>query len=311
MDDVDDSEEQDNEDVGFYCEEDDDFYCEGPRPLDDTTRFVGSMIDNGLNQDNGHFGGSAGNNHGDGDSSGAGSGIGGGSSKNEGCSPLMSYSWGQSSPYNDYCYRRNLVGKKKRAYTGCSNTALSMIMACNEYPKDYYANGVKVDWKRLKETFSISLDSIETKKQVALLMASNFYDVKKVAMKGYTLITPEQIKQRMKRLGYKNVEKFSAGNFSNEMLNATQKMLAKGLPVFISAIPKKWKHGHSWVIDGSSYSKGGEYLVHCNFGWAGACNGFFSINCLNPSEADSYDSKWAEESKDDREYTYSRNCRRI
>lgn len=308
--------------IGFYCEDDNDFYCE-VIPLTDTSRFVGEMIRNGTNPENGNIGSSAGSwfNENEGGSSGSGSSNDNGnnssgkpsSNTTTSCSPLLTYSWNQDSPYNDYCYRKNLVGKRKKALTGCSNTALSMLIAYNEYPANYYANGTKINWSLLKSVEKINkTDNTDLRQQVALLMASNFYNVTKIATKSFTLITPEQIKKRMSRIGYTNTKKLIGGNLTNEMKSETKRMLDNKLPVFISAIPKKWKHGHSWIIDGYSYSNDNTLLLHFNFGWGGIANGYFSVNCLNPGKAVSYDDQsLANEAKNKHNYTYSWHFRLI
>ena len=40
----------------------------------------------------------------------------------------------------------------------------------------------------------------------------------------------------------------------------------------------------------NDFESGGKYLVHCNFGWGGKCNGYFSVSCIDPygKNADNY-----------------------
>lgn len=70
--------------------------------------------------------------------------------------------------------------------------------------------------------------------------------------------------------------------------------LDKGCPVFISAISKVI-NGHAWVIDGyikrdKKTSSGNivksQTLVHCNWGWNGRCNGYFTSGVFKTSSAE-------------------------
>lgn len=208
------------------------------------------------------------------------------------CQPLINYNWNQDNPYNKYCKRKN----GKIAYTGCSNTALSMILARNECPQNTTINGERINWRGIKtvKPSDATVNSLSRAdsllNQISLLMGYNFNKVHKLINKSGTLITPAQIRWQMKRFGYRDTYKYSGHSFNGKMIKATSDMLKENLPVFISAIPKKWKNGHSWVIDGAQYSTGGKYLVHCNFGWGGKCNGYFSVSCIDPygKNADNY-----------------------
>ena len=127
-----------------------------------------------------------------------------------------------------------------------------------------------------------------------LIIGSIFNNVNKRATKNYTLVTPEQIKRMFEKMGYTNVKKWSDSSFSGTLIAETSSMLARRLPVFISAIPRgisNWEEGHSWVIDGAKYldDYSDQYLLHFNFGWSQRCNGYFSLRSLNPSEAVEYD----------------------
>ena len=204
-------------------------------------------------------------------------------------SPLLNYSWGQGSPYNEYCFRRNLVFKRKSAVTGCSTTAMAMIVAANRFPHTLTINDSLIVWADIMATFDADDLEDSVKNQVALLMGSIYNHVNKIAVKGATLITPEQIKKELVRFKYTNVRKYKGSSLNLDMINAADGMLKDGKPVFISAMPKNWRHGHSWVIDGAKYSEDETYLLHFNFGWRGACNGYFSTSCLNPTKGEEYD----------------------
>ena len=202
-------------------------------------------------------------------------------------SPLLGQcSWGQTSPYNKYCKRG--TSKQAEAFTGCSTTAMAMIVAYNEYPQNLIINDVQIDYKKIKN-YPLSLLYDTEIEYISLLMGSIFNSVRKVTTSSYTMITPYQIKKLMQKFGYVNVNKLNASKLNSNLLDAISQMLGNNKPVFISAIPSCWKYGHSWVVDGAKYSANNTYLLHMNFGWKGSNNGYFASECINPSRAESYD----------------------
>lgn len=188
---------------------------------------------------------------------------------------------------------------------------MAMIAAFNEYPNTLIINNELIDWNGMKASTSANYLTSKGKDDVAQLIGSIYNFVRKIARPTYTLITPEQIKKRMQDIGYINVNKHSASNFTYSMKKATSDMLAKDKPVFISAIPKNWTKGHSWVIDGAKYSstESNTYLLHFNFGWKGQSNGYFSTTCLNPAKGKEYDAPRNDNTAND--YAYSWHFRLI
>ncbi len=289
--------------IGVYCEEDDDFYSSAVSASSVVSTLLCQGIDRySTNDDFGRedsgYGGSGGSGHGSSNTH-----------KYSTKSPLLNISWGQLDPYNRYCKRKNLILQKKSAYTGCSTTAMAMIVANNEYPQTLRINGNLLDWAGMKSDTTAFFLLEKNKEEIALLMGSIYNFVKKVATRSFTLITPEQIKRRMEKFGYSNVKKYCGNDLTTTMLMATSKMLADNKPVFISAIPprvKKWKYGHSWVIDGAKYSSASsnQYLLHFNFGWQKYCNGYFSITCLNPAKGVEYDNPQYIDLSNDYTYTW-------
>lgn len=182
--------------------------------------------------------------------------------------------------------------KQKMALTGCSSTAMAMIVAYNEFPQTLTINGSMIDYAGIKSGKTIESVSEPYVDYIALLMGSIYNFVKKVTTAGFTLITPKQIQKRMQEFGYSNVVKTDASSLTSSMISKISTMLGDDKPVFISAIPKgliNWDSGHSWVIDGAKYSSNNTYLLHMNFGWDGSSNGYFATNCLNPTKAEEFD----------------------
>lgn len=207
--------------------------------------------------------------------------------------PLVNLLWGQEEPYNRYCSR-----KKKNVAVGCSNIALAMIMTTNEFPTYMYINDNMMDWKEMKKARKIKNVSEEAREDIARLVWCIFRQVKKWVTIWGTVIPPRQIRKRMEAYGYENVVKLDALGYTYKMGRAISDMLAENKPVFISGMHGLF-NGHSWVVDGAKYSRTEEdnYLLHCNWGWEGRLNGYFSQHCLKPTRAYEYDNPKQKQSK--------------
>ena len=180
-----------------------------------------------------------------------------------------------------------------------------MIMTTNEFPTYMYINGNMMNWKEMKKEKELDerSSSKEAQEDITRLVWCIFRQVKKTVTRNGTLITPRQIRKRMEAYGYENVVKLDAFFYTYKMGRAISDMLAGNKPVFMSGIPGiKFRRAHSWVVDGAKYSKTEKdnYLLHCNWGWDGKFNGYFSQHCLKPTRAYEYDNLFDEKEKGNR-----------
>lgn len=195
--------------------------------------------------------------------------------------PMLETNWGQSAPYNNFC---KLIGDERRL-VGCSCLAAGMIFAYNQYPTTLRVNGVTIDWDTISSVQSLTSSSPEPQIiHIPLMLASIFWKCDRMAASGWTLVTPNQIKKCFMNMGYSNVQMLQANDYTDAMHTSTLAMLNSGKPVFISALGREpgslWLfNGHSWVIDGSASDRS---MLHCNWGWRGTSNGYFSKDCFHP-----------------------------
>ncbi len=221
-------------------------------------------------------------------------------------SPLLTTLWHQGSPFNDKCPKVvwHPLQDKQRAPAGCVPVALAQIMAYHEYPYNLTSNGVKINWKRVKNIPRYDPKSAnETDKTaVANLLFNIGGACHTLYTRSFSFTYPKLAKKCMKSYGYSNV-KMQLGYSEKRVLN----MLDNSNPVFIAAMPKvrflkffkDISGGHGWVIDGyikrerkvEQYAVetgkvaytfyDNETLVHCNFGWGGLCNGYYYSGIFN------------------------------
>jgi len=221
-------------------------------------------------------------------------------------SPLLTTTWDQGSPYNTYCPTLN----DQTALTGCVATAMAQIANYYKYPTDQVpslagytseTNKINVsawgattfDWDNMLNSYSGSA----TNAQIAAVATLMRYCGQAAQMDyGFTsgAYNGDAIYAFKNKLGYSESAEFrSAASYSaNGWEDLIYKEVREGRPVYYSALNESSLNavegsnvsGHAFVIDG--YRADGNYF-HVNWGWGGACNGYFNIFALDPNAPES------------------------
>ena len=209
--------------------------------------------------------------------------------------PLLTTTWNQFGPYNDYCPTLD----EATALTGCVATAMAQIAYYYKYPTGqvpslpaYISSTNKInvsawgattfDWDNMLDNYSGSYNNAQ-KAAVATLMrycgqaAQMDYGFTSGAYNGDALYAFKE------KLGYSANASFkSAASYSaNGWEDLIYKEVHAGRPVYYSALNGDVGcdvGGHAFVIDG--YQADGNYF-HVNWGWGGACNGYFNLFALD------------------------------
>ena len=216
--------------------------------------------------------------------------------------PLLTTTWNQGSPYNDYCPTLN----DQTALTGCVATAMAQIAYYHKYPTEQVpslaaytsaTNKINVtawgattfDWSNMLNSYDGS-ETNAKKAAVATLMrycgqaAQMDYGFTSGAYNGDALYAFKE------KLGYQSNASFkSVASYSiNGWEDLIYKEVHDGRPVYYSALNGDGSNGevggHAFVIDG--YKADGNYF-HVNWGWGGACDGFFNLFALDPNAPES------------------------
>lgn len=213
-------------------------------------------------------------------------------------SPLMTTTWNQTAPYNNYCPTLN----DQTALTGCVATAMAQIAYYHKYPATQVpslsaytstTNAINVsawgattfDWDNMLTSY----DGSETSTQIAAVAtlmrycgqaAQMDYGFSSGAYNGdarYALVN---------KLGYYDGATFkSASAYTTDgWEDLIYKEVHEGRPVYYSALNGDENGaqcgGHAFVIDG--YKADGNYF-HVNWGWGGYADGYFNLFALDPS----------------------------
>jgi hypothetical protein len=215
--------------------------------------------------------------------------------------PLLTTSWNQFGPYNDYCPTLD----NQTALTGCVATAMAQIAYYYKYPKTQVpslaaytsaTNKINVsawgattfDWNNMLDSYN-DTETDTQKEAVATLMrycgqaAQMDYGFTSGAYNGDALVGFTQ------KLGYNANASFkSASSYSaNGWEDLIYREVSEGRPVYYSALNGDVGcdvSGHAFVIDG--YKTDGNFF-HVNWGWGGAGNGYFNLFALDPDAPES------------------------
>lgn len=221
-------------------------------------------------------------------------------------SPLLNTKWGQGSPYNDRFPLKD-DGQSREA-AGCGTIAVAQVLTYLTYPNNITLNGHSHDW------------SIITKFTYWGADTTNIYDRNCLSLFIYDLalemnvdfgdggeddlgsgVPVEESEALFERLGYKNVnfESLTATKAYNMIWN-NKPFYAYGIDTRHVVVPRDV--AHAWVIDGWKETKtvvrkivtnngiiisntiDNEYTTlyaHCNFGWDGKCDGYYTFTIFN------------------------------
>lgn len=197
--------------------------------------------------------------------------------------PKLRTKWHQHAPYNNQISQS--MGLPDVA-AGCVPIAIGQIMAY--YQHNVY--GMTFDWNLLNMCrYGVTMTSAAESEVARFIKAIRDQ-----------LTSPIGLSQCVFFMG--TYAGFSNVNSSDYNYNSVKNMLISGRPVFIGGTSNEGDH--TWVIDGYHYYRLDEWersyvgmhideekiiatyyynLVHCNYGWGGPCDGYYSEGLFNVS----------------------------
>ncbi|GEM_PF-1620709 len=213
--------------------------------------------------------------------------------------PLLTSTWDQRCLYNDSCPADATSPAYfcGRAPAGCVATTLAQIMKYHKWPLQ--GTGVKSYYSIKYGTLSANFGA--TQYQIQSLPDAIYTPHAGIARLLYHAGIASQMNfgplasgtgitdahnALVSYFGYKNTAQVVTKSSYTE---ATWKALMRseidaGRPVFYSGIEQTGGGGHAWVLDGYS----GNDFFHCNWGWSGIANGYFTLANLNPLGSANY-----------------------
>lgn len=215
-------------------------------------------------------------------------------------SPLLKTKWHQGSPYNDM-YKVDMLGHNQ---AGCGVIAVAQVLKYNEYPDNITISGDMFNWSLLRGCHYGVTQSYASKVEVARFVY-RIGDYMNVDNGG---THPIDAFNMFKHVGYKSV---NLTDFSYPA--ALRMILDNKLAFFMRGEHLNAASGHVWVVDGLNaydveeweitYDTTGIQFgrpfreisrqllsttnirkVHCNFGWGGLCDGYYTYNLFDTTK---------------------------
>ncbi len=207
--------------------------------------------------------------------------------------PMLQTTWDQSAPYNNMCPEVN--GQKTP--TGCTATAMAQIMKFHEWPrkpsanitwqnnisgKEEYINTSShiYSWDKMLPNYRDSYTDEEAK-AVALLMV----DVGKAIQSSYD---PSGTGSSAVYASYALVNTFDyspdatvvnrSEYTEEEYISIIRENLEARQPLLYTGHSQSYSSGHAFVCDGIDEND----LLHIDWGWSGAFNGYFDMTYMSP-----------------------------
>ncbi len=207
--------------------------------------------------------------------------------------PMLQTSWNQSAPYNNYCPEVN----RQKTPTGCTATATAQVMKFHEWPE--------------KPKKAISWYNNITGATETIDITKNTYrwsDMLNHYRSGYTATQADAVAQLMIDVGKAMNSSYALAGTGSNNVNAARALvnvfdyspeikiynrnectydefiaiirenLEARQPLVHTGHGQSYAAGHAFVCDGIDENN----LVHIDWGWDGAYNGFFDLGSMSP-----------------------------
>ena len=194
---------------------------------------------------------------------------------------IVGTQWGQGDPYNAQCPQH----EGERCITGCVATAMAQVINHNRWPQSqtteipaYTTNTLHISMPALPAK-QFNWDNM-TAAGIAELMLYCGQAVKMDYNTAASGAMSEDVPEAMKSIfGYSTAASLaSRSSYTDEQWgDMIYKELQEGYPVLYFG-QSATDGGHAFIVDGYADGK-----YHINWGWNGYCDGFFTLDNLNPN----------------------------
>ena len=204
--------------------------------------------------------------------------------------PMLETKWNQWYPYNSvYCQTYGYVNQP----VGCAVIAISQIMAYH----NMNMTNTNFNWNIINN-FTPGYANVASEGEKTYI-GNYVYQVRQaITSNPMEAIGINQVALFMTlKTNYENI------SYTSYSRSSTVSMLNNDNPVYIRGHESGDNEGHAWVIDGYHYYKIDEWersyigtivdeeeivatyyydLLHCNYGWLGKCDGYYTEGIFDP-----------------------------
>lgn len=213
---------------------------------------------------------------------------------------LVKTLWGQDTPFNDLCpIGASAYGEPERCVTGCVATTMAQVMYYHRYPVSghgvrtiYYpfknTSGTRVtvnfsateyDWDDMIPFYGEGYNEQQGHAVAELMLSCGVAVNMQYSTSGSGAYSRDITTALRNYFGYPETMSYlQRSDYDDDAwMDMVYKELNARRPILYGGVDDIYG-GHSFIIDG--YNESG--LVHVNWGWKGAANGYYNISLLNP-----------------------------
>lgn len=194
---------------------------------------------------------------------------------------IINTQWGQGDPYNALCP----VYDGQRCITGCAATAMAQVINHHRWPQDntavvpsYVSASNHISMTELPQT-QFDWDNMSNTAIARLMLYCGQAVQMDYGVDASGAYDADVAPALSKVFGYSKSTSFiSRDSYSDEEWDGmVYEELSQGMPILYFGQSSD-AGGHAFIVDG--YANG---MYHLNWGWEGYCDGYFTLDNLNPN----------------------------
>lgn len=204
--------------------------------------------------------------------------------------PLTKTKWDQWAPYNNDCP----IVNSKRCPAGCVAIAVAQLLSYHQTGNTITIAGTSYSWDLLNEfNYGIDTQTNKATDEIARFIHAIGVRLNMTYSSEGSGTSITSVPKVLNESGFRNVKVVSY-----DMKTGRNMVCSEKKPFYIRGESVSSNRGHAWVIDGwneyttqcweTTYGPNGKInperlieetyycLVHCNYGWGGKCDGYYS-----------------------------------
>lgn len=218
--------------------------------------------------------------------------------------PLTKTKWDQGEPFNNNCPKNNQPeSDSERCPAGCAAIAVAQLLSYHQTGNTITIAGTSYSWDLLNEfNYGIFPQSNEATDEIARFIHAIGVGLDMAYAPTGSSAQTSSVPRLLNESGFRNAKVVAYDPKTGRNMVCSEKK-----PFYMSGADPSAQKGHAWVVDGwneyttqcweTTYGPNGKInperlieetyycLVHCNYGWNGICDGYYSSGAFDTTKA--------------------------
>ena len=218
--------------------------------------------------------------------------------------PLTKTKWDQGEPFNNNCPKNNQPEiDLERCPAGCAAIAVAQLLSYHQTGETITIAGTSYSWDLLNEfNYGIDTQTNKATDEIARFIHAIGVRLNTHYAPTGSSASPSSVPGVLNELGLRNAKVIAYDFKTGRNMVCSEKK-----PFYMRGEPASGNNGHAWIVDGwneyttqcweTTYGPNGKInperlieetyycLVHCNYGWSGVCDGYYSSGAFDTTKA--------------------------